>query len=354
MSVVQTVSERLVKKQPVESTVGKPSALDTTYVAPESLPKTHSPSRRSHYTQRLSEIFRYNKAVDSESQGTTNCVNADCTCSCHHHRLNMSRFSMTRSRKQTQKHSMELMRGYLTGECVSSSDPPPPTAWDTPEEAADSKNSLLLQEQRQSWRTNTAINLETIKMLLNSPLFSNFVKSLTVMASVSILAIALDAIHLLRQHDGVTEAAASPLMNANASLYITVVLSILTIAYSCFTIFLDSRRPPEGLDSSDSKPFIVIFFEIMASTIWAQVLSVSIFLYTWTLGCSDAGAKQMDELLSPFLEVAEETRHHYLVARMCRREGTMVGLELLLVLLLIFNFYTHLAQNFQFIRAVSR
>ncbi|KAG0325296.1 hypothetical protein BGZ99_000812 [Dissophora globulifera] len=307
MSVVQTVSERLAKKQPVESTVDKPTALDTTYVAPESLPKTHSPSRRSHYTQRLSEIFRYNKAVDSESQ-----------------------------------------------ECVSSSGPPPQTAWDTPEEATDSKNSLLLQEQRQSWRTNTAFNLETIKMLLNSPLFSNFVKSLTVMAAVSILAIALDAIHLLRQHDGVTEAAASPLMNANASLYITVVLSILTIAYSCFTIFLDSRRPPEGLDSSDSKPFIVIFFEIMASTIWAQVLSVSIFLYTWTLGCSDAGARQMDELLSPFLEVAEETRYHYLVARMCRREGTMVGLELLLVLLLIFNFYTHLAQNFQFIRAVSR
>ncbi|KAG0093070.1 hypothetical protein BGZ93_008038, partial [Podila epicladia] len=89
------------------------------------------------------------------------------------------------------------------------------------------------------------------------------------MASVSLFAIALDAIViLLKTPDQQTQ-----LSNDNAALVVTVILSILTILYSCFTIFLESRRPPEGLDASNSKPLIVIFSEIVASIVWAQVLS---------------------------------------------------------------------------------
>ncbi|KAG0365038.1 hypothetical protein BGZ54_006926 [Gamsiella multidivaricata] len=211
-------------------------------------------------------------------------------------------------------------------------------------------DDLLLQARRQSVGTNTAINIEAVKMFLNSPLFSNILKSLTVMAAVSLFVIALDATVILHR-DLTPEQIATPLSNANASLIITIILSILTVAYSCFTIFLESRRPPEGLDTSNSKPLIVIFSEIVASIIWAQVLSVTIYVYTWTFGCTTAGKTQLSWLWNQ--EGVSLADHDHIVGRLCRREGAMVGLELLLVMLLIFNFYTHLAQNFRFIRAVS-
>ena len=231
---------------------------------------------------------------------------------------------------------MDTGRGYPTGQCIST-DAPKATNWDE-------KDSDEPSTHEQSTATNTAFNLDALKMFLNSPLFSNFLKSLTIMASVSLFAIALDAIIiLLKTPDQETQ-----LSNDNAALIVTVVLSLLTIAYSCFTIFLESRRPPEGLDTSNSKPLIVIFSEIIASIIWAQVLSVTIYIYIWTYGCTEAGADQIDRLWK------QNLADRHLTDRLCRRQGSMVGLELLLVVLLIFNFYTHLAQNFKFIRAVSQ
>ncbi|KAF9953693.1 hypothetical protein BGZ70_000147 [Mortierella alpina] len=145
----------------------------------------------------------------------------------------------------------------------------------------------------------------------------------------------------------------------NTTLVITVVLSVLTVIYSCFTIMLESRRQPEGLDdTSTSKPLIVIFSEIIASIVWAQVLSVTIYIYHWTFGCVSTTASGIDLDGKPrtwWLWNQEGLLYDpHLTDRLCRRQGSMVGLELLLVLLLIFNFYTHLAQNFRFIRAVSR
>lgn len=232
---------------------------------------------------------------------------------------------------------MEASRGYPTGQCISA-DPPIDTNWDEKE-----VEELLPEKQQQGlFANNTAFNLKALKNFLNSPLFSNLLKSLTIMASVSLFAIALDAIViLLKTPDQQTQ-----LSNDNASLIVTVILSILTILYSCFTIFLESRRPPEGLDTSNSKPLIVIFSEIVASIVWAQVLSVAIYIYIWTYGCTEAGQKQLDRLWK--LEVADRQ----LTDRLCRRQGAMVGLELLLVLLLIFNFYTHLEINFRFARSM--
>ncbi|KAF8930668.1 hypothetical protein BGZ58_008096 [Dissophora ornata] len=181
------------------------------------------------------------------------------------------------------------MRGYPTGHCVSSSDPPPVTAWDEHD-----PEDLLLQARRQSMGTNTAFNLETLKMFINSPLFSNFLKILTVMLAVSLFVIALDAIVILHKDLELQGEIDTLLSNANASLYITVILSILMIVYSCFTIFLEMRRPPEGLDASNSKPLFVIFSEIVASIIWAQVLSVTIYIYSWTFGCTEAGERQLN------------------------------------------------------------
>ncbi|KAI1320379.1 hypothetical protein EDD11_001181 [Mortierella claussenii] len=250
------------------------------------------------------------------------------------------------SRKRHQKHSMEITRGYPTGQCISSSEPPPTTTWDEQD-----PDDLLLQERRQSISINTAINVEAFKMFLNSPLFSNILKSLSVMASVSLFAIAVDALLTLHKDMAPRLEDADPFSNATACLIITIILSIFTVIYSCFTIFLESRRPPEGLDSSNSKPLIVIFSEILVSIVWAQVLSVTIYIHAWTFGCTNAGQSQLHRLwkLDGIL-----SDHDSMIETLCRREGAMVGLEVLLVLLLIFDFYTHLAQNFQFIRAVSR
>ncbi|KAG0030811.1 hypothetical protein BGZ81_002169 [Podila clonocystis] len=233
---------------------------------------------------------------------------------------------------------MEASRGYPTGQCIST-DPPTETNWDEKE-----VEELLSEKQQQGFffANNTAFNLKSLKNFLNSPLFSNLLKSLTIMASVSLFAIALDAIVILLK----TPDQQAQLSNDNAALIVTVILSILTILYSCFTIFLESRRPPEGLDTSNSKPLIVVFSEIVASIVWAQVLSVTIYIYIWTYGCTDAGQRELDS--SWKLEVAD--RH--LTDRLCRRQGAMVGLELLLVLLLIFNFYTHLEINFRFARSM--
>lgn len=232
---------------------------------------------------------------------------------------------------------MELMRGYPTGQCLSA-EPPESTNWDE-------KDAELPLTQEYDVAKNTAFNLDAIKGFLSSPLFSNFLKSLTVMAAVSLFAIALDAIVILVKASNTNPSMI--LSNDNAALIITVILSVLTIAYSCFTIFLESRRPPEGLDTSNSKPLIVIFSEIIASIIWAQVLSITIYIYIWTYGCTEAGAEQLARLWK------QDMPDQHLTDRLCRRQGAMVGLELLLVMLIIFNFYTHLAQNFKFIRAVS-
>ncbi|KAF9981394.1 hypothetical protein BGZ65_003999 [Modicella reniformis] len=233
----------------------------------------------------------------------------------------------------------ETLRGYPTGQCASTS-PPEHTSWDEKEDDEEGGLPLALT---QSTAKNTAFNLEVMKAFLNSPLFSNFLKSLTIMAAVSLFAIALNAIViLLKTSDQQTQ-----LSNDNAALIVIVILSLLTILYSCFTIFLESRRPPEGLDTSNSKPLRVIFSEIIASIIWAQMLSVTIYIYIWTYGCTAAGQNQLEQHWE--LNMADQR----LTEMLCRRQGAMVGLELLLVLLLIFNFYTHLAQNFKFIRAVS-
>ncbi|KAF9277181.1 hypothetical protein BGZ68_009472 [Mortierella alpina] len=200
-------------------------------------------------------------------------------------------------------------------------------------------------------------------MFLNSPLFSNILKILTVLAAVSLFAIALDALLILQKamafassQDGGHQ---QRVLFDNTSLIITVILSVLTVIYSCFTIMLESRRQPEGLDNtSTSKPLIVIFSEIIASIVWAQVLSVTIYIYHWTFGCVSTTTSGIDEdgkSRSWWLWNQEGLLSDLqLTDRLCRRQGSMVGLEFLLVLLLIFNFYTHLAQNFRFIRAVSR
>ncbi|KAF9579288.1 hypothetical protein BGW38_004511 [Lunasporangiospora selenospora] len=179
------------------------------------------------------------------------------------------------------------------------------------------------------------------------------------------------------------------LPNDKASLVVTAVFSIITIAYSCLTMVLESRRPPEGLDTSKSKPLIVIFSEIIASIVWAQILSVTIYIYIWTFGCAEPGERPLEMLwrlsnglssitsstplppssstnstlssttssippstMTVLAAIVDENRD--LMDRICRRQGAMAGLEFMLVLLLIWNFYTNLAKNFQFIRAVSR
>ncbi|KAF9279997.1 hypothetical protein BGZ68_007564 [Mortierella alpina] len=358
MSNVSTVSERLGRR--LQSSVGPASpgspSPDSSITSPtEAAVGAGAMSSLKRFPQKLDEMFR-SKPTSAGAQGTTatsgetandpNGKNA-CTCTCPQHRYKQPTFStrggrlgLSASKRRNQKESLELMRGYPTGQCVSSS-PPEHTNWDE-------KSSEDLSQANQSTAKNTAFNLDAFKMFLNSPLFSNILKSLTVMAAVSLFAIALDAIIILvNTPDEHTRLST----NDNAALVITVILSVLTIAYSCFTIFLESRRPPEGLDTSNSKPLFVIFSEIIASVVWAQVLSVTIYIYIWTYGCTEAGQRQLERLWQHNGKLALADSH--LTERLCRRQGAMVGLELLLVLLLIFNFYTHLALNFKFIRAVS-
>ncbi|KAG0255784.1 hypothetical protein BG011_004936 [Mortierella polycephala] len=301
-------------------------------------------SSLKRFPQKLDEIFRprspghmvtgSNASTATITPGTNTNI---CTCTCSQHLPAFTKRGnrLGVSKRRNQKESMEIMRGYPTGQCVSSTGPPERTNWDE-------KDLELTLDHRQSMAKNTAINLDAFKMFLNSPLFSNILKSMAIMAAVSLFAISLDAIIILIK----SPEQQKELLNDNAALILTLILSILTIAYSCFTIFLESRRPPEGLDTSNSKPLIVIFSEIIASIIWAQVLSVTIYIYTWTYGCTAVGRQKLDNY-------SKQNVDHSLTDRLCRRQGAMVGLELLLVLLLIFNFYTHLAQNFKFIRAVS-
>ncbi|KAF9948762.1 hypothetical protein BGZ70_002061 [Mortierella alpina] len=313
-------------------------------------------SSLKRFPQKLDEMFR-SKPTPAGAQGTTAGSGATandpngkeaCTCTCPQHRYKQSTFSMrggrlglSASKRRNQKESLELMRGYPTGQCVSSP-PPEHTNWD------EKSSEDLSVANRQSTAKNTAFNLDAFKMFLNSPLFSNILKSLTTMAAVSLFAIALNAIIILTntpdEHTRLST-------NDNAALVVTVILSVLTVAYSCFTIFLESRRPPEGLDTSNSKPLFVIFSEIIASIVWAQILSVTIYIYIWTYGCTEAGQQQLERLWQHNGKLAMADSR--LTERLCRRQGAMVGLELLLVVLLIFNFYTHLALNFKFIRAVS-
>lgn len=240
---------------------------------------------------------------------------------------------------------MEFTRGYPTGQCLSTN-PPEHTNWDEKDEEAEEAGVRPLTQALGGMPAkNTAFNLEAMKAFLNSPLFSNILKSLTVMAAVSLFAIALDAIVILLKASDQLIMYSSD----NAVLILVVILSILTILYSCFTIVLEARRPPEGLDSSNSKPLTVIVSEIIASILWAQLLSITIYIYVWTYGCTSAGRQRIEQ----YWRVDADDGFDRLTGKLCRRQGAMVGLELLLVLLLIFNFYTHLAQNFKFIRAVS-
>ncbi|KAF9147309.1 hypothetical protein BG015_011084 [Linnemannia schmuckeri] len=360
MSNVSTLSQ-LSRKYPPNATSSSSllSPTSTLPTEPQSVQSSDANviSSLRRFPQKLDEIFKPRTAGHITSTSTTGSTGSHpsaamattaCTCTCPNHSPQQqqphppyfkrgSRLGLSLSKRRNQKESMELMRGYPTGHCVSA-EPPESTNWDE-------KDAELPLTQGYGVTKNTAFNLDAIKGFLSSPLFSNFLKSLTVMAAVSLFAIALDAIIILVKASNNNQS--MKLSNDNAALIITVILSLLTIAYSCFTIFLESRRPPEGLDTSNSKPLIVIFSEIIASIIWAQVLSITIYIYIWTYGCTEAGAEQLTRLWK------QDMPDHHLTERLCRRQGAMVGLELLLVMLIIFNFYTHLAQNFKFIRAVS-
>ncbi|KAF9902567.1 hypothetical protein EC991_004778 [Linnemannia zychae] len=363
MSNVSTLSE-LSRKHPSHHATSSSSLVSPTSTLPTEPQFAQSPdsgamSSLRRFPQKLDEIFKTRTTGQINSHTNTSPTSPSsshasaaptCTCTCPQHApiqqqqpsyspffKRNSRLGLSLSKRRNQKESMELMRGYPTGQCLSS-DPPESTNWDE-------KDAELPLTQGYGVTKNTAFNLDAIKGFLNSPLFSNFLKSLTVMAAVSLFAIALDAIIILVKASDNNQSMS--LSNDNAALVVTVILSLLTIAYSCFTIFLESRRPPEGLDTSNSKPFIVIFSEIIASIVWAQILSITIYIYIWTYGCTQAGAEQLTRLWK------QDMPDHRLMDRLCRRQGAMVGLELLLVLLIIFNFYTHLAQNFKFIRAVS-
>ncbi|KAF9392950.1 hypothetical protein CPC16_002871 [Podila verticillata] len=344
MSNVPTLSSSQQRQyQSLSSSLNTITSPPTSPTVPSQAAQTFSSLKR--LPQKLDEIFKSKATETIPSNSNNNSINSKststCTCTCPQHQPRIStggRLGISMSKRRNRKESMEAMRGYPTGQCVSS-EPPPETNWDEKE-----VEELLPEEEQQQgfFANNTAFNLKALKNFLKSPVFSNFLKSLTIMASVSLFAIALDAIVILvKAPDQQTQ-----LSNDNAALIVTVILSILTIFYSCFTIFLESRRPPEGLDTSNSKPLIVIFSEIVASIVWAQVLSVTIYIYIWTYGCTEAGHRQLDQLWK--LEVAD--RH--LTDKLCRRQGAMVGLELLLVLLLIFNFYTHLEINFRFARSM--
>ncbi|KAF9309632.1 hypothetical protein BG003_009532 [Podila horticola] len=342
MSVPTMSSAQQRQYQSLNSSANTITSPPTSPTVPSQAAQTFSSLKR--FPQKLDELFKPKSTSTIPSNDNSSSINnktSTCTCTCPQHQPSRAstggRLGISVSKRRNRKESMEASRGYPTGQCISA-DPPIDTNWDEKE-----VEELLPEKQQQGlFANNTAFNLKALKNFLNSPLFSNLLKSLTIMASVSLFAIALDAIViLLKTPDQQTQ-----LSNDNASLIVTVILSILTILYSCFTIFLESRRPPEGLDTSNSKPLIVIFSEIVASIVWAQVLSVAIYIYIWTYGCTEAGQKQLDRLWK--LEVADRQ----LTDRLCRRQGAMVGLELLLVLLLIFNFYTHLEINFRFARSM--
>ncbi|KAG0228420.1 hypothetical protein BGW41_003437 [Actinomortierella wolfii] len=261
-----------------------------------------------------------------------------CTCNCpgtQGGRSTATSRKFLTSKRQAQKESLSAARGYPTGQAIST-DPPEDNTWD--------ENDDLALTRKQTLATNRTINMDALKGFVNSPFFSNVLKSMTVMAAVSVFAIALDSIVLLVK----TPDQKLRLANDNACMIITVILSILTIAYSVFNIFLESRRPPEGLDTTRSKPLAVIISEIVASILWSQILSITIYMYIWTYGCTSAGQEQLSQLWRP-----DVMPDRHLQERLCRRQGAIVGLEAILVLLLIFNFYTHIEQNFTFIRAVS-
>ncbi|GJJ70928.1 hypothetical protein EMPS_03278 [Entomortierella parvispora] len=356
MSQISTISERASRTPDTSSDT-------TTLLQLQEDADTPSDSRFRRLPQRLDKIFGGSArasaaggASNSNTIGPLPSTTCSCDCNCLKHRKTTTRTRQSwrtgessqnlLSRKQTAKREREASLGYPTGECVSST-APLVTNWD---QLGGEDEKLAESKGLADYFTNEAFNLDAIKLLLASPLFSNFLKILTVMAAVSLFAIALDAIILL-QNATEDEKTLTQLWNDSAALVITIVFSLCTILYSCLNIYLDSRRSPEGLVESrtESKPLFIIFSEIMASIAWAQVLSVTIYIYIWTFGCTEAGERQLEKLWKQNLDA-----DHRLNARMCRRQGAMVGLELLLILLLIFNFYTHLSQNFQFIRSVSR
>ncbi|KAF9544105.1 hypothetical protein EC957_012400 [Mortierella hygrophila] len=358
MSNVSTLSELARKYPPNASSFVSPTS--TLPAEPQSAqsPDANVISSLRRFPQKLDEIFmpratgHINATSPNGSAGShpsTATATPICTCTCPNHSPQQQqpnspffkrggRLGLSLSKRRNQKESMELMRGYPTGQCVST-DPPESTNWDE-------KDAELPLTQGYDVTKNTALNLDAIKGFLNSPLFSNFLKSLTIMAAVSLFAIALDTIIILVK--ATNNNPTMTISNDNAALIVTMILSLLTIAYSCFTIFLESRRPPEGLDTSNSKPLFVIVSEIIASIVWSQVLSITIYIYIWTYGCTEAGAEQLARMWQ------QDMPDRHLTDRLCRRQGAMVGLELLLVMLIVFNFYTHLAQNFKFIRAVSQ
>ncbi|KAG0004680.1 hypothetical protein BGZ79_008428 [Entomortierella chlamydospora] len=304
--------------------------------------------QRQHHPS-LNDIFKSNNdGSTGQAAASDKCSQYTCICKCPKHgsfghsHPSMSGVSI-KSKKQLQKQSIELTRGYPTGQCVSSLEPPPKTAWDEMD-LCDSS----IREHRSSIKTNTAINAENFKMFLNSPLFSTILKSLTIVVSILLFATALGA--TLTLHNGFDQEDADSTSNATTTLILTLVLSTFIIIYSCFTTIAESRRLPEGMDTSYSKPLIVIFSEVIASIVWAQVMSVTIYVYIWTFGCTLA-----EEKLSMRLWKQSEmsSAQNQVMERVCHRVGAMIGLEASLVLLLIFNFYTHLAHNFRFIHDIA-
>ncbi|KAG0049351.1 hypothetical protein BGZ83_005863 [Gryganskiella cystojenkinii] len=362
MSHISTISER-ASRRPALSEDDSTSLLQQEQQGPSIDPHPGSSLRR--FPPRLDKLFGGDGKNSSSrnplksvgpSPSSTPCV---CGCTCPKHRrqslinnrqswrIGESTSSLL-SRKQSEKRAArEASLGYPTGECVSSL-APPATTWDQ------LGGEYEKPKDDEEWRfstyfTNEAFNTDAIKLLLTSPLFSNFLKILTVMDAIAIFAISLNAIVLLNQASD-QEHALTQLWNDNVALVVTTIFSLLTILYSCFNFYLDSRRSPEGLNvtRTASKPLTIIFSEILASIAWAQVLSVTIYIYIWTFGCTAAGERQLERLWKEDLQA-----DHRLNARLCRRQGGLLGLELLLILLLVWNFYTHLSQNFQFIRSVS-
>ncbi|KAF9437989.1 hypothetical protein BGZ76_010276 [Entomortierella beljakovae] len=155
-------------------------------------------SLRRHHSPRISKVFN-----SDMNDGDTNQLQLptpdsghfhSCICnrptlgSLSRHRFSISGLSVG-SKRHYQKLSLELGRGYPSGQCVSSLDPPPNTTWDER-----SSDNSLVQGALSSIKTNTAFNFGSFKMFLNSLMFSNIVKCLIVVVSGLIFATALDTI----------------------------------------------------------------------------------------------------------------------------------------------------------------
>ncbi|KAI9235538.1 MAG: hypothetical protein BYD32DRAFT_420852 [Podila humilis] len=345
MSNVSASSTHLLLKDrdlPLSAITTRPHQHDHPSPSPPfpcSLSSLDSPNHTSPTIDTLCPSYQHTSSpLDNNTSNTLSTpLEHPLTHNRHHNNLHTERLSMKASSGRSKK-PLDLIRGYPTGQCVSSA-PPEATTWDEKDTLNDDPSPT-----RGLSFTNTAINLRNLKtFLLSSPMFSIIVKILIIVAAISLFAISFDAVLILANINKGPRWVIS-FTNDKAALIVTMVLSALTVAYSCFTIFLETRRSPAGIDSTKSKPLPVIFSEILVSIVWAQVLSVSIYIYMWTFRCGSEG--DFEEL---WLNLEKESVDliQSTASRLCRRQGAMVGLELFLVMLLIFNFYTHLRQNFK-------